>query len=140
MKSSNKHTRYNDMESRAMRLGLSADEVSQLVRIDSTLSTWGEHECNGVIERDEDTGKCYWVSHQAVDSDRFNIRHRSPTPDRETGALKRAKAIAAEHDLGFYYQSDPRGVQVHLYRFADLQGRDIDSCYSQVSVAIYRPS
>ena len=132
--SENKRTRYNDMEARAMRLGLSSDDVAQLVRIDSTLSTWNENECNGVLARDELTNKCYWV----VDNGRKYLRHQ--TPDRETGALKRAKAIAAKHDLGFYYQSDPRGVQVHIYDPAKLDGRDIDSCYPQVSVCVYRPS
>ena len=135
----NQRTRYNEMEARAMALGLSSDEVSQLVRIDSTLSTWGEHECNGDIERDEDTNKCYWSYEMPVGEGHYT-RMRSRTSDRETGALKRAQAIADKHMLEFYYQSDPRGVQVHLYRFQDLQGRDIDSCYSTVSVAIYRPS
>ena len=120
-----------------MALGLSADEVSQLVRIDPTLSTWGEHECNGVIERDEETGKCYWTLASDL------VRKRISTPDRETGALKRAKAIADKHDLGFYYQSDPRGVQVYMYDPAELNRRDpgtsIDSCYSSIGVAVYRP-
>ena len=117
-----------------MRLGLTADEVAQLVRIDSTLHTWTEHECNGVIQRDEDTNKCYWVH------DNGQKYVRTLTSDRETGALKRAKAIADRYGLGFYYQSDPRGVQVHLYEREKLNGRDIESCYSQVSVCIYRPS
>ncbi len=132
----NQRVRYNDMAAKAMQLGLSSAEVSQLVRINSTLHTWGEHECNGVIQRDEDTGKCYWV---------YDMMHgrgysRDPTSDRETGAIKRAKAIADSHGLGFYHQSDPRGVQVYLYRPENLDGLDIESCYSSVGVAIYRPS
>jgi hypothetical protein len=129
-----------------MALGLSSDEVSQLVRINSTLNTWLEHECNGDIERDDDTGKCYWVRKDPVQASAtrlaYSIYNRSRTPDRETGALKRAQMIADWHELGFYYQSDCRGVQVHIYdpNHPLLADNPIDSCYPQVSVAVYRPS
>jgi hypothetical protein len=128
--------------------GITQDEVDTLLRCQRVLHTWAEHECNGDIERDEVTGKCFWMNH---DKDRRSTR----TPDREAGALKRIAAILAPHapkqytadtcpgrpcgadcdhtspGLTFYHQGDPRGCCLYLLRPGDVPtGKDPGSCYS----------
>jgi hypothetical protein len=44
---------------RLARLGLADHDIAVLVRASQTLHTWAEHECNGVIQRDEKTGEPY---------------------------------------------------------------------------------
>ena len=51
-----------------LSLGFTADEVAALRRISMTLRRWHELECGtdgGVIERDEATGKPYWVNYHS---------------------------------------------------------------------------
>lgn len=71
-------------------LGFTQDEAESLRRISMTLQRWHELECGvegGCVERDENTGKCYWLNSYSG--------RRSPVADRETGALKRLAGILA---------------------------------------------
>lgn len=106
-------------------LGFSFDEARALVRASATLSTWGEHECNGAIQRDEVTSRPYWYN--------TNTGKRiGRTSDRENGAVKRAQAIAARHGLIAYYQADPRGCALYIVRPDDVPaGADIGGYYSR---------
>src|SRR5204862_2250947 len=100
----NKHT--FQMIERLKMLGISDDDAWALRRISMTLHRWHELECgdgNGCIERDEETNKTYWLN--AMSGKRW------PTPDRETGALKRRIAIMWKYPLlAAYQQGDPRGA------------------------------
>jgi hypothetical protein len=108
---------------RLAELGIYRDDILKLIRASQTLSTWGEHECNGAIQQDEDTGRYYWYSRDG--------RKLSRAIDRESGSVKRAKAIAAKYGLEVYYQTDPRGCALYVLRPGDIpQGRSIDSFYS----------
>ena len=113
------------------RYGISMPDYQQLAREEHLLQQWAEEECNGTIQRDEETGKCfrYWPDQPSI--------RRVPTPDRETGSLKRCEEIAARYGLKFYHQGDPRGCQVHVYRESDLNGSDISSVYPTQAHAIY---
>jgi hypothetical protein len=141
--------RYMRLSFTLGELGLHQPEIDTLLRCQRTLHTWAEHECNGVIQRDEATGKPYW--HNAYSGARCY-----QTPDRETGALKRIAAILAPHapkqytaetcpgrpcssdcdhkspGLTFYHQGDPRGCCLYLIRPGDVpEGSTVDSCYSR---------
>lgn len=88
---------------------LSPDDFETLRKASRRLRGWFERECGtdgGCIERDEDTGRCYWLN--AMTSRRFPIR------DLETGARKRIQTICQRLDLHFYIQSDPRGAALYV--------------------------
>lgn len=108
--------------------GVKPDKVDILLRCAKTLHTWAEHECNGEIQRDEKTGKPYWY----YLATKYHASKRSdPIPDRETGALKRASAIATAHGLTVYHQTDPRGCMLYLIRPGDVpEGQTVDACYT----------
>lgn len=130
----------DEMLMRLASLGFTADEARTLLRASATLHTWAEHECNGVIQRDEETNVPYW----------YNTHTGKPlsrTSDREAGALKRAKAIAAARGFEVYHQGDPRGCALYLYKAADLakfaermrpseRPVRIDSCYNSIGVGV----
>ena len=120
-------TRQNDT---LRELGFTREECDALRRISMTLQRWHERECgtdNGCIERDEETGKPYWVSEWGGQWS-TGKRCRTAIPDREKGAHKRLAAIlrkcnerrfiddaASVHqpnmdDLTAYIQGDPRGA------------------------------
>src|SRR5512146_997801 len=112
-------------------LGFTRDEAESLRRISMTLQRWYERECGdgyGCIERDETTNRPMWRN--------ANTGEAYPIPDRETGAVKRLKAIiearntrqADDRDgicgcgarighiercergaVSYYLQTDPRG-------------------------------
>lgn len=122
----NRQWMYNAL----MSLGLSFDECETLRRCSMTLHRWAEHECNGVIQRDEQTNKPY--IHSSYDG-----RKLYPTADREAGAIKRATAILKAHNLNLYHQGDPRGASLYVIRPNDVPaGMDVDSCYSR-GIAVY---
>jgi hypothetical protein len=124
----------NETVARLQRLSIAGEDIRQLLRISQTLSTWGEHECNGVLERDEETGKCYWVSDQGDDSGK---RVRRRTSDRETPAVKRADDIARRYGMRSFYQTDPRGCAIYLYREADIpKDLGIDNVYASIGFAV----
>ena len=120
----NKH-RANTFDTLA-RMGISYADICTLVRASATLHTWHEHECNGAIQRDEETGKCYWYN---ADSGKQLWR----TSDREAGATKRINATLVRYPgLTAYIQGDPRGCALYIIRPGDvLEGMQVDSCYSR---------
>ena len=114
--------------------GVTYQDAQALRRISMTLHRWHELECGidtGGIERDETTGKTYWYNAMTG--------RRSPTPDRETGALRRLAAIMARYPaLSAYVQGDPRGAAVYILRPGDVPaGADPDAYYSR-GLAVYR--
>ncbi len=120
------HSFYESMN----RLGISQEDADSLRRIELTLHRWSERECNGEIERNEESGKVvahhpFWLN--------GNMREDAPcsVPDRETGALKRLEKIMSKYpDLWSYYQGDPRGCALYVGRKSDLQkNTKIDQLY-----------
>ena len=112
--------------------GITYDDAHALRRVSMTLNRWHELECGaefGHVERDEVTGKTYSVN---------NSGRKFPTPDRETGALKRlAKIMAAYPALSAYVQGDPRGAALYILRPGDVPaGEDVGSYYSR-GIAVY---
>ena len=108
-------------------------EWTALKRCERTLHRWGEAECNGAIQYD-DNGNNPRRYH--------NDRYGSPTvpgsivPDKSESAMATARQIAAKHGLSVYNQTDPRGCALYVYNAADLKGRKIDECYSIMATAV----
>lgn len=116
--------RYLALHDYLSRWGITHAELDALLRCERTLGRWGEAECNGWIQRDEQTGIPYRWNPES------NIRC-GRTADREAGALTRASKIAAAHALTVYYQSDPRGCSLYLIRPGDIPvGYTVESCYT----------
>lgn len=141
------------------RLGFTQQEAEQLRRISMTLQRWHELECGiegGGIERDEKTGRPYWVySGGGFGTRRSNL----PIADRETGARKRLAniirgrnirmvdaALAARpqkpaeligrdckrQKLSAYIQTDPRGAALYIIRPGDVpDGGAVESYYNR---------
>ena len=102
--------------------GMDPNDYRRLALIDHQLQRWYELECDGDIERDEETGKVYRVyGHNTPDQP---IR-RIPTRDMETGAIKRAKDIANRYQGWIYIQTDPRGCAVYFWRSGEPGPRTI---------------
>lgn len=119
---------------RLRRLDISLDDAMALRRIAMTLHHWHELECgmdHGCIERDETTGKAYWLNSHSM--------RRSPIADRENGARKRLGAIMSRYPtLTAYVQGDPRGAALYILRPGDVpDGADVDGYYSR-GVAVYK--
>lgn len=119
-----------------VRAGISWDDAVALRRIAMTLHRWHELECGtdgGCIERDETTGKAYWLNSHTM--------RRSPVADREKGALKRlAEVMGRYRDAGLtaYVQGDPRGASLYVLRAGDVPaGCDVDAYYSR-GLAVYK--
>jgi len=116
--------RYSRIRNELLERGLDDAEINSLLRASKTLSTWAEHECNGAIQRDEETNKPYWYNTSTGNK-------LCATNDRETGAIKRATAIAKAHGLEIYHQGDPRGCALYIIRPGDIkEGQKVASCYS----------
>ena len=85
--------------------GIAWNDVVLLRGIAMSLHDWYERECGaygGCIERDEDTGKTYWLDSQTM--------RRRPIADRETGRLKALSAIMEKYPtVPYEVQKDPRG-------------------------------
>lgn len=133
-------------------LGFTAEEVEQLRRISNTLQRWHELECgtgDGCIERDEKTGRAYWLN--------AHSGRRYPIQDRETGAKKRLAAIIEMRNarewhphpsiagekfinpgaVSAYIQTDPRGAALYILRPGDVPaGEDAGSYYSR-GICVY---
>ena len=132
----------HEMLARLERAGISYNDALALRRISMTLHRWHEAECgtgNGCIERDEATGIPYWHNARSSYLGANDRRAYSRIPDRETGALKRLKAIMARYPtLGYYVQTDPRGAALHILRAGDVpEGQDPDCFYSR-GIAVYK--
>lgn len=123
------HHMFTALES----IGISYDDAQSLRRVSMTLQRWHELECGvneGCVERDETTGRTYWHSSA---SDR-----RYPTPDRETGALKRLQAIMNRYaPLRVYVQGDPRGCALYILRPQDVPYGASDNAYYPRGIAVY---
>lgn len=94
------------------------EDASILRRAEITLHRWAEQECGDsndyaswAIERDEKTGKPFMVRYPHKGESR-----RSAIPDRETGALKRVRAVCSRLGLHFFHQTDPRGCALYVSR------------------------
>jgi hypothetical protein len=123
-----------DMLRRLESAGVEWNDAESLRRISMTLHAWHEGECGnyyGCIERDEETGKTYNVN--AYSGKRY------PTPDRETGALKRLATLMAKYpSLSYYVQGDPRGASLYILRAGDIpEGKDVDAYYNR-GIAVYK--
>jgi hypothetical protein len=123
-----------------LSLGFTADEVEALRRISLTLRRWHELECGtdgGVIERDESTGKPYWVNYHSRYLSAHDPRSRSRIADREAGALRRLQKIMEGRPLSYYVQTDPRGAALYILRPGDVPaGLSVESCYTR-GVCVY---
>ena len=117
-----------------MRAGIEYDDALALRRIAMTLHRWHELECGtdtGAVERDETTGKTYWLN-------AMNGKRR-PCADRETNAHKRLAEIMAKYPtLKAYIQGDPRGASLYILRPGDVpEGAEADSYYNR-GLAVYK--
>lgn len=124
---------YARLQNNLCALGFTLDEVYTLRRIEMTLRRWAEAECNGEIERNEDTGKPEAVSRAWV-SGLARERHAWPIADREAGALKRLSRIMEPHKrrLVAYHQGDPRGCALYIVRRRDIpKGERVDAYYTR---------
>jgi hypothetical protein len=117
-----------------VRAGISETDALALRRIAMTLHRWHERECgdgSGAIERDEETGKPYWVADML--DQRFRI------PDREKGALKRLAQVMTRYPaMGFYVQGDPRGAALYILRPGDVPKGEDPSVYYSRGLAVYQ--
>jgi hypothetical protein len=123
---------------RLNEMGFSFSECETLRKASMALSRWGERECNGEVERDEETGLT-WHYYDVQRQDKVWIRKGFRVPDRETGAKKRITALLKAHnDWDWYYQTDPRGCAVYLIPVKEVKSiAYLESNYSTIGIAIY---
>lgn len=124
----------HEMLNRLSGLGITTDDTLALRRVAMTLHRWHELESgtdHACVERDEDTGRTYWLSSYSG--------KRWPTPDRERGALRRLKEIMARYPtLSAHVQGDPRGASLYILKPGDVPaGCDVESYYSR-GTAVYK--
>lgn len=126
--------RRQQQAARLVSLGLSEDQAETLRRASRTLSRWGELECGDgnehaswAIERDEATGKPYFVTYPHDGKPR-----RSPIPDREKGALRRIALVCRAAGLCWHHQTDPRGAALYVAKEPLT-----DSNYSSRGIAVF---
>lgn len=122
----------------ARHYGIDEASYRELASINHRLVRWFSRECDGDIERDDETGKVYAYSHNR------RLRHR--INDIETAGRKKAKAIANRLGGWIYFQTDPRGCAVYFFRFGENGepgpyriGRDqkVSQVYSTNACACY---
>ena len=108
--------RRQEQAARLVALGLTEEDAETLRRASRTLSRWGELECGDgndyaswSIERDEATGKPYFVTYPHTGK-----TWRRPIPDREKGALRRIALLCAGAGLSWFHQTDPRGAALYV--------------------------
>jgi hypothetical protein len=125
----------SEVIARLIQLGVTYQDAEALRRVSMQLHSWFERECgtgNGCIERDEATGKTYWLN--------SNTMRRWLIPDRESGAKRRLARIMAAYKRKLipYIQGDCRGASLYLLRKGKdvSKGENIDSVYSR-GVAVY---
>lgn len=136
--------RLTHQENTLMSLGFTREESEALRRISMTLHRWAEHECNGDIERDEDTGLPYRSF-----AGRGGKHHAYRIPDKEKGATARLEGIVSARNkravspgshntaVGYYIQGDPRGCALYILRHGDVPpGGDVHGYYSR-GIAVY---
>lgn len=119
---------------RLERIGITYHDAANLRRIAMTLHTWHEAECgtgNGCVERNEATGKPYWLNSRTG--------NRMAVPDREKGALKRLADVMARYPtLRAYIQGDPRGAPLFILKPGDVPEDGTDDAYYSRGVAVYK--
>ena len=124
---------YHKREQRAFdKYGISNEDFYKLCLIENTLNNWHCEECNGTIQRDEETGKPM----RGTGTDwQYQIK------DLENGAIKRARRICQKYSgIWTYWQGDSRGCSLYIYGPDDtkgLSGGDIGSWYSSRCFACY---
>lgn len=110
---------------RLIGAGFSYDDANKIRLIEKTLHRWAEAECNGEIERNEQTQKPVRVIEWE------SGRKTYPTADRETGAIKRLEKILTQYpEWTYYHQTDPRGAALYMIRKADVV-QPLESNYSR---------
>nr|BAR36818.1 hypothetical protein [uncultured Mediterranean phage uvMED] len=123
------------------RLGLSREAWVTLCDAEHILHVWAEHECNGIIQRDEPTDK--WPLGRPR---RFALLDQpcgpvdcGYVPDSAAGAMRRAKQALAGSGLMIYWQTDPRGCQVYVYKPEEClaRGGDISGLYYTIGVPCF---
>ena len=119
-------TRYHTAMSAA---GFTYEEADRIRRDAERLHTWAEHECNGDIERDEETGKTFRTYNHSGPGP---IK-RYPCRDTETPATKRIETTAAARGYKAMFQGDPRGWPVEICKPEDV--KDAHN-YNGISVPI----
>lgn len=122
-------------------LGFTPSETSTLLKCEWVLHRWAELECgtgDGHIERDEATGKPFFVNDRSRYVDPKDPRSRRAIPDREASTYRRIEKLMERHPgLWWYHQTDPRGCAVYVGKVADLGDRELSAHYTQgVAVCI----
>ena len=114
--------------------GFTYDDAWRLRRDAMTLHRWAERECNGEVERDDDTGKVYASYDYGTGG-----RKRFPARDLETPAIARIKEVMSRYpEFVEYIQGDPRGAPLYIVRKADIpEGKELDAYYSR-GIAVYK--
>ena len=126
--------------------GLTKYAWSVLRHCERGLHHWSEQECEGEIQRDDETGVPYRYGRSC-----YGDFTESPKAcfDREAYLLDEARKQAKRFGLEVYHQSDPRGCQLYLYTEAELNerlerseilrrpGMGISACYNSVGTAVW---
>ena len=127
------------------KLGLSAYRWNQLRRAEMALHSWAEKECNGEIQREDESGRprLYYRSRYGVFTERGGF-----IVDSEAHYLKEAKRHAKAAGLKIYHQGDCRGCSLYLYKQSDLdqalardeiyrrKGMGISALYNSIGTAV----
>ena len=113
--------------------GIDYRDCDALRLISLRLQSWFERECgtdNGCIERDEQTGKPFWLSSR-------NMK-RYPIRDMETGARKRLDKIMEKYpNLTAYIQGDPRGAALYILRPGDVPAGEKEHGFYTRGICVY---
>jgi hypothetical protein len=143
MKHDSKAARTARFYQSMLDMGFYWDEANTLRLAEMALQRWGERQCNGEVEVDDD-GKAWTVYEGAG-----GRCHRNRTPNREAGALRRIKAIVDTRNARHremheaagnstfvtylaYHQTDPRGCALYLVDDTLVRkGEAIDRVYSR---------
>lgn len=127
------------------KLGLTGYRWNQLRRAEMALHSWAEQECNGEIQREDESGRPrrYRRSQYGDFTERGGF-----IVDSEAHYLKEAKRHAKAAGFQVYHQSDCRGCSLYIYKQSDLDeavardeiyrrpGMGIGSLYSSIGTAI----
>lgn len=127
------------METRLQALGFTFEEIGKLRRISMTLRNWYALEAgteHGRIERNENE-KPFFVREYRDTFKPYTLRTlRTPTADREKGAIKRLEKIMQAHaGLTYYLQTDCRGAALYILAPGDVpQGKSASAYYTNGAV------
>jgi len=105
----------------AAQCGLTYQQADAIRRDAQRLHTWCTRECNGEVQRYEladgatdHKGRPLVGTFSAYNIDGPGPIRYAKTPDRETGALRRIRAVAESVGATVEYQGDPRGWPITL--------------------------